>query len=709
MPVYTIETPDGRRLKIEADDEATAIRGAEEWSAGNAQTNEQRYQSSLNQVRQSQFPDFTDQQWNEYSQQFFAPQDFQGIAQAGQLFGFTDEIGAGLGALGSQARNWLGDSASPGFGEAYGQYAELEQARRNLGKEQMGEAAALGAEVLGGASIFGAPTSVASALTQTAVQPSRLQTVGAGLLAGGAMGGLYGFGSADEERGAAALQGGLVGGVVGAAAPYIADVGTALYRGGQNLLARRTAAAQMGVSPEAAQIARQITGFDNSLGAPGQQNLAAAGGEAMLLDAGPNAQSAADFLMRRPGAAGGVINEALSTRASRDAQALQDALNTYLGDPQGVATLRRNIATANATERGQAYDEAYNALIDYNSPQGQSILDLLRNVPASARSSAQKLMTAELGPQAQLPMNLAQLPSVRDIDYITRALRFEAQAGEAAGAFGGQTDLGSAYINLAGGLRGAAKDAAPAYANALETAADDISKSQATQLGYDLLSPNLARDKAAMQIQGMSNPEKEAVALGIRSKIDENISNVSRAVTTGREDDVSQALRAMRDLTSQANRQKVALAIGEEDAALLFEEVDRIFLSLQREALRRTGSQTAGRQYAQETFDPAFNPQDIFSAAGQGKGLQAGQRIVQALTGMTPERMAVRSDQIATDVARLLVAQGDDLSGITGALTQYNNSANGNDAVANALARRVLAFGGALPYPAAILQQGNSK
>lgn len=33
MPVYTIQTPEGRKLKIEAADEATAIKGAEEWSA----------------------------------------------------------------------------------------------------------------------------------------------------------------------------------------------------------------------------------------------------------------------------------------------------------------------------------------------------------------------------------------------------------------------------------------------------------------------------------------------------------------------------------------------------------------------------------------------------------------------------------------------------------------------------------------------------
>lgn len=710
-------TYNGDKYEVEAPDEQSALSAFQSTIVGGTQTNEGRYNAALQAVRDTQFPEFTDEQWNDYSQKMFAPQDFQGIAQAGQLFGLTDEIGAGMGAFGSQVRNWLGDQSAPGFGDAYGQYSELEQARRDLGKEQMGEAPALAAEILGGASIF-APTTVAGSLAQSAVQPSRLKTVGTGLLSGAAMGGLYGFGSADEERGAAAVQGGLVGGTVGALAPYIADAGTALYRGGQNLLARRTAAAQLGVSPEAAQIVRQVTGFDNSLGASGQQNLAAAGNEAMLLDAGPNAQSAADFLMRRPGQGGGVINEALASRASRDSQELQNALNLYLGDPQGLATLRRNIASESAPARQAAYDAAYTAPIDYSSDLGRQLEDILRNrVDQNIINAANAQMRRE-GVQSQQIMatvgddgsiTYQRLPDVRQIDYITRALNDRAMANAGLGALGGQTAEGLSFQNLSGDLRGTLRQAVPAYENALETAADPIRRSQATQLGYDLLGPNMPRDRAAMQIGSMSGPEREAVALGVRSKIDESIANVSRAVSTGRQDEVSQALRAMRDLTSQGNREKIALAIGPEDASLLFEEVDRIFISLQREALRRTGSQTAGRQYAAETFDPAFNPKDVFSTAGQGKGIQAGQRVIQALTGMTPEAMAGRSDQIASDVARLLVAQGDDLRNVTNVMGTYNNRANVNDAVAQALTRRALAFGTALPYPAAILQQGNSR
>lgn len=721
MPKFLIETEDGGRYEVEAVDEASALAGIQAQLAGApAPSNQQRYESALEQVRKSQFPDMTPEQWADYSSTIFAPQGFQGIAQQGQLFGLTDEIGAGLGALGSQVRNWMGDANAPGFGEAFGQYSELEQARRDLGREAMGEPLSLGAEVLGGASIFAPASGVASSLS--AVVPSRLQTVAAGLGTGGALGAAYGFGSTDGglgERGVGALVGAGTGAAVGAVAPYIADAGVGIYGALTNNAARRVAAAQMGVSPEAAQIVRQITAFDNSLGPSGAANLQAAGRERMLLDAGPNAQSAADYLMRRPGQAGGVISEALSNRASRDAGELQNALNLYLGDPQGVATLRRNIATASASERDAAYRAAYDAPIDYSSDTGRVLQDIITNrVDQSDINAANALMRAEgVPPSRHIMATVAddgtvtymRLPGVQEIDYITRALNDRAAANAGLGAMGGQTNQGRVYSGLSRDLRGSTRDAVPEYATALETAADPIRRSQATQLGYDMLGPGTPRDVAADAIAGMTAPEREAVALGIRSRIDENLANVSRAVSTGREDEVSQALRAMRDLTSPGNRQKVALAIGDEDAALLFEEVDRIFISLQREALRRTGSQTAGRLYAQETFDPAINPQDIFTTLGQGKPLNATQRVIQSLTGLTPERQAARADQIGMDVARLLVAQGDDLSRNISALGTYNRSALGSDAVANALRRRINAAGGALTYPAAVLQSNRQR
>lgn len=723
MAKFEITGPDGARYEVEAPDEATALSAFQQQMGSAPQSNDQRYTQALDAVRQSQFPDFTDDQFAAVANQQFAPSDFNDVTAGAQLFGFDDEIGSALGALGSQVRQWTG-GGGPGFGEAFGQYQELNNARQNLGKEQMGEPAALAGEVLGGATIFGParaaggaimPLFGAGAANASAVAPSTLRTAVTGLGTGAGMGALYGFGSTEgglPERGAGALVGGTVGGVTGAAAPYVVNAGTGIYSGVRNALARNSVAADLGIDPAAAALLREITTGDQSLGPQGAAAMGAAGNEAMLLDAGPNAQQAADYLMRRPGQAAGIVSEALEARAGRDAGELQNALNLYLGDPQGLATMRRNIATASAPERQAAYQAAYDAPIDYASERGRALQDIITNrVDQADINAANALMRAEgVGPSQQILAQIAddgtvtyqRLPNIQQIDYITRALNDRAASNAGLGAMGGQTNQGRIYGGLSSDLRGAARDAVPEYATALETAADPIRRSQATQTGYDLLNSNLPRDEAAMTIQNMTGPEREAVALGIRSRIDENLANVSRAVTTGREDEVNQALRAMRDLTKPANRTKVALAIGEADADLLFEEVDRIFISLQREALRQTGSQTAGRQFMDSLFQPHLNPTGAWDAAMQGKPLNAGQRIIQALSGATPEGYAARADQIGQDVARALVSQGPELAANQAGIQRLNASMTSNDELSRAIAARLVPLGAPASYQASM-------
>src|SRR5690606_9031963 len=99
------------------------------------------------------------------------------------------------------------------------------------------------------------------------------------------------------------------------------------------------------------------------------------------------------------------------------------------------------------------------------------------------------------------------------------------------GALGGQTAQGRSFANLSREIRDAAKDAVPEYAQALETAADPIRRSQATQMGYELLGPRIARDVAAREIVAMTGPERQALASGVRSRIDESVANVNRAVS----------------------------------------------------------------------------------------------------------------------------------------------------------------------------------
>ncbi len=362
----------GQRYEVEAPDEATAISAFQSQMGSAPPTAEGKYNTALESVRQSQYANMTPEQWQKFSEFNFSPYNATDQFDQGASLGFADEIAAGIGAIGPQVSRWFGNEQSPDFGTAYNQLWELEKARRDYGKETMGGLQSIGSELAGGLLMAGprAVGGAANAIT-SAVMPSRVANVAQGAAAGGLMGGAYGFGSADEDRLLNAGIGAATGGVVGAVAPLVAEAVPAAYRSLANRGARNEAAATTGYSPEAMQVLRQVTAYDDALGTAGDDALRLAGREAMLLDSGTNAQSVADALMRKPNEGARVLNSALGERGAREAQALTGALDNAFGAPEGVATLRSNIAQGSSAARSSAYDAAYDSAIDYASDAGR--------------------------------------------------------------------------------------------------------------------------------------------------------------------------------------------------------------------------------------------------------------------------------------------------------------------------------------------------
>jgi hypothetical protein len=199
----------------------------------------QRYQAALERVRQSQFPDMSDEEWAHYSDQFFAP-DIKAQADQSQAFGFSDELSAAVGGLGSQVRQWTG-GGGPGYGESYGDLYELEQARLELARQENG-ALGTAAEIVSGAAMLGPGRTAAGGLPALAVGP----TMPAAVQSGGrlvqaakaavplaAEGGIYGFGATDGdlgERAKGAATGAAISVAAGAAAPLVAKVAQGVGR-----------------------------------------------------------------------------------------------------------------------------------------------------------------------------------------------------------------------------------------------------------------------------------------------------------------------------------------------------------------------------------------------------------------------------------------------------------------------------------------------
>lgn len=531
-------------------------------------------------------------------------------------------------------------------------------------RQNPGQSTALG---LAGSVAGAIPAAVAAAPAIVASAPSALgfrMLAGAagGAAAGATEGAIYGAGegtdaaSRAEEAKQGATFGGFGGAGFGAASPIVgAVIQNAFQRFRKSDVAQ--IASTLGVSQAAArQIKAALTG------APEQEavaNLARAGGDAMLADAGPGASALLDAAGQAGGDAARIARSAVDTRTAQATSQMNERLDQILGTPAGQGQLVGDVRNRTSAARTEAYDAAYAQPIDYSAATGRSIEALLQRVPPSAVRRANDLMRVE-GVQSQQIMariegdnvTFERMPDVRQLDYITRALNDVAEEANGKGALGGQTAIGRGYQNLSRSIRQTMRAAVPEYGNALDVAADAIAERRAIDLGYDLLRPNTRRETVVEAMRGASDAEKRAAALGIRSYLDDTTANVARTIT---DDNVAarEGIRILRDLSSRANRDKLATVIGPRAAGELQDEADRMATAFELRAAIAQNSATARRQSIQQGISDEVSGGTLATLRA-GEPIDATKRIVQALSGETPEARQIREMGLLREIAQAL-------------------------------------------------------
>lgn len=615
-------------------------------------------------------------------------------------FGLMDEAVAGASAL---LRRPFSDKD---VGTLYRE--SLGRQRERAAQEDAAHPTARLAGQIGGGLLLGGTTAPLTMSGRAAASGAPLLTrVGAGAVDAGAAGAAYGAGSADDRqsRGEGAVRGGAFGAMVGMAFPLLGAGASAAYRNVRNALSAKPLARSAGANLETLRTLGNVIEADDLAGA-GRANMARAGSEAMLVDAGPTAQSVLDTAIQRGGPGARLARERIQGRVARDSAALTGALDNALGQPQGVNAARAAIREGTATARQEAYEAAYAAPIDYASDVGRRIEEIVRNrVPASAIQRANQLMRAEGAQSQQIAARVAddgtvtfeRLPDVRQIDYITRALNDVAEAGEGAGAMGGMSALGRVYANLSRELRSSLRQAVPEYGKALEVAADPIRRSQAVKLGSQILSPRMTRDEVAEAVSGMTGPERDALAQGVRSQIDDLMARVTRTIG---DDDMAarEAIAALRNLSSRANREKLAVALGEERVAPMLQEIDRAAQSFNIRAALTGNSRTYGRQATAQMVQDMSAPGAVGTLM-RGEPVNAAKRVIQALTGQTDDVLRARQDAIYSEIADLLTRPGGPDQSVFQAVQGLNQTDALTRAVADRLNRGISSP--LLSYPAA--------
>lgn len=607
-------------------------------------------------------------------------------------FGFGDELASYLGS-------WL---------EGVPREQVLSEMRRNAqAAQEQNPGSYMAGQVAGGVAqgVAAGPASLSARFAGSALLPRMLAGGADGLILGGAYG--AGSGTDAQSRIVEALKMGGMGLLMGTAFPAVAAGAGKAYEGIRNALLGRPIAQQAGTTPETLRALGGVLDADGSLGPQGQANMARAGQEAMLVDAGPTARRALDTAIQRSGPGAVVARDAVSERVARDSQRLTQALDDVLGAPQGVTATRSAIRNSTAGARSNAYDDAYRMAIDYADPRGQTIERLVKSrVPPSAIKAANDLMRAEGVESAQILAKVAddgsvvfeRLPDVRQLDYITRGLNEVADAANAQGQLGGTTALGRAYGNLSREIRDTLKELVPEYGKALETAADPIRRSKAVELGSRLLSRSMTRDQVIEAVGGMTQAERSALAQGVRSQIDDAMANVTRSVQDG-DMPAREAIKALRDLSSRANREKLSAALGDQQASRLFDEIDRIIPTFELRASVADNSATYARLAMDRRVKDMTGAGPVGTIA-RGEPLNATKRIIQAITGQTDEALRGREDAVYADMARLLTQRGGPGQQVYDAINRLGQTDQATQLMRDRIVRAL--SGPQISYPLAI-------
>lgn len=552
----------------------------------------------------------------------------------------------------------LYNAIQPGAGDRANAIAEA-YARQNPKKAT---AAGVAGSITGAIplAVAAAPVAASSAAPTLGARAAGAGILGAG--AGAAEGMIQGAGQAEGDGRAANAQqgaviGGMAGGALGVAAPFAVDGVKKLLTGlrGSDIGTIRSA---LGISPAAARVVKQALDVGDM--AEAEKALARAGDNAMLADAGQPARELLDASANAGGQAGKIARDAVDERAAVASADMQKALDGVLGAPQGQRSAQGAIRTGTKDARKAAYDAAYSQPIDYSSGRGQTLERLMRRVPQSAIKRANELMRLEGVDSKQIMASIAddgavtfqQMPDVRQLDYITRALNDVADQADGQGKLGGTTALGNATKNLSASIRRTLKGAVPEYANALDVAADAISQTKAIDLGYEMLRPGMRREAIRTGLEGASKAEIDAAKQGLRSYIDDTLANVARTATDPNVD-IREGVKLIRDMSSRASMDKMRTLLGKKAAQDLADELDKQAVAFELRSAIATNSKTGVRQAIQGTVEEITAP-GVLETLASGEPLNASKRFVQVFTGDSAEAQALRQSGIYEEIARAL-------------------------------------------------------
>jgi len=523
-----------------------------------------------------------------------------------------------------------------------------------------------------------APASFVSWLSKLPTVQKMAAVGGSGGLLGLVEGSVSGAGRGGEDG---RMEGAVEGGAIGAAGGLFGGLlPPAVIKGYENLkisfrnVGAEDIAKSLNISVPSAQVLSATfrdagTDIKSAL-----QNIFNAGEEGMLADSGFAAQALLDAAASTGGRASQITSEEVTGRAARQGAALSNSMDNALGalpkvDDQAADALdmAENIASSTRAPRQDAYDLAYKTPINYSAKEGMEVERVFNALPDRFKSSAiaranekADLIAYQTGqpkPQQILAdvaedgrISFSVMPNLRQLDQIKQAI------GEVAfkevDSFGRPTADALDAVQWYRQISNRLKEASPKYAEAVSLGGDKISLDNALELGLNMLSPKISARDVVRNMKGADAIEKQYAKLGVRSSIDDLISNV-KATIASPDIDINTLRTVFTQLSSKNSRDKIKMLLSASEAKQLFKDLDQAQMSLALRAAVAMNSKTSIRQTQKEIVDDMTDI-GAFAHLLRLEPAKASQSVVQKVTGETDALGVAAKQEIYTDIARAL-------------------------------------------------------
>ncbi len=502
--------------------------------------------------------------------------------------------------------------------------------------------------------------------------------IGGTTLGAGLEGLIYGAGEGDttDERTVNALEtGGLNALITLPIATAFPVIGGLINRFKVDKAKIGAIAAEFGISIESARMIKDA--FDSgSTIAEMLEKVTRSGDSRMIADANKAFANLLDAAGTVSPSLGGQVQKTVSDRVQDTATKLSSDLDTTLGtQPQGTKTILESVADSTKTARGDAYAKAKEFPVDYNTPQGQEIIRTLRLLDKTTIDKVNKLFAMQ-GKKVRIKYkgvdrngNLVfdELPNTEALDLLKRQLDKVVEGG---------TDpitknLLDIDVMVAQSARNSIRDNLkainPYYADALAQGQGKILTQKAILLGQKMLSNKTTADEVKIFMRTASKEEIKGLQQGLREQIENVMSNAKRASTTGRSEEIAEAMKIVTDMSSRSVRVKMEQILGKKTADAMYKRLDQARSVIELQAATRTGSQTASRQEIIGAAEKMIERGPIGSLF-EAQPVKAIQKIRDFFAGSGEDYLQQRKEEIFKEVFEILTKTGSDGKGVDTAL-----------------------------------------